>query len=332
MIFVIGTESDAISFAKDGRTVYLNGEPGSDEFNEAYADALAGKTEKSAPKKPTDNSSLDWLIRKYYVHISDLEGSTQRTYKSVLGHLQLNYGSLPAKKMNKAFVKRKMENMTPGAANKFLRMIRQLYNWGMSEGHVDSNPAHGIKKRKVKDGGFIEWTEDDIQQFCDYWPEGSKARLVMMLTLYLGQRRQSIPILQWNHQKGKKIRVWQNKSKKTIWIKVHPDLQAELNRHEKRGLFIVLTEYNLPFTVAGIGNWFGDRCREAGLPLGYNFHGLRKAQGRRLADGGATAHQIMSVLGHTTLKEAERYTRGADQKRLAAEGIDLISVQNKKRK
>src|SRR5262249_53533281 len=33
-------------------------------------------------------------------------------------------------------------------------------------------------------------------------------------------------------------------------------------------------------------------------------HGLRKAAGRRLAEAGCTAHEIMAVLGHTTLTEA----------------------------
>ena len=44
----------------------------------------------------------------------------------------------------------------------------------------------------------------------------------------------------------------------------------------------------------------------AGLPIDCQPHGLRKAAGRRLAEAGCTAHEIMSVLGHKTLSEAER--------------------------
>ncbi len=46
-------------------------------------------------------------------------------------------------------------------------------------------------------------------------------------------------------------------------------------------------------------------------------HGLRKAAARRLAEVGNSAHAIMAVTGHTTLKEVERYTRDVDQARLA---------------
>jgi hypothetical protein len=48
-----------------------------------------------------------------------------------------------------------------------------------------------------------------------------------------------------------------------------------------------------------------------GLPNRCVPHGLRKAACRRLAEVGATAHQIMAVSGHKSLREVERYTRAA---------------------
>ena len=62
----------------------------------------------------------------------------------------------------------------------------------------------------------------------------------------------------------------------------------------------------------------------AGLPLECQPHGLRKAAGRRLAEAGCTANEIMSVLGHRTLAEAERYTRDADQVRLATDAVTKL--------
>ena len=37
----------------------------------------------------------------------------------------------------------------------------------------------------------------------------------------------------------------------------------------------LVTEYGKPFTPAGFGNWFRQRCDEAGLPQ-CSAHGLRK--------------------------------------------------------
>jgi hypothetical protein len=42
---------------------------------------------------------------------------------------------------------------------------------------------------------------------------------------------------------------------------------------------------------------------------------------RRLAEVGATAKEIASVSGHRTLREVERYTSQADQKRLSQRAI-----------
>jgi hypothetical protein len=50
-------------------------------------------------------------------------------------------------------------------------------------------------------------------------------------------------------------------------------------------------------------------------------HGLRKAAARRLAESDRSAHQIMAITGHTTLKEVSRYTKAANQRKLAGQAF-----------
>jgi integrase len=54
-------------------------------------------------------------------------------------------------------------------------------------------------------------------------------------------------------------------------------------------------------------------------------HGLRKAAARRLAEAGCTEKQIAAITGHTTLKEIARYTKAADQERLAIDAISKLA-------
>ncbi len=61
--------------------------------------------------------------------------------------------------------------------------------------------------------------------------------------------------------------------------------------------------------------------RAAKLPVRCKAHGLRKAAARRLAEAGCTAKQIQAITGHKTLAEVERYTRKADQVRLARKAM-----------
>jgi integrase len=72
---------------------------------------------------------------------------------------------------------------------------------------------------------------------------------------------------------------------------------------------------------------FRSWCDAAGLPPACSFHGLRKAALTRLADAGCTAHQIAAISGHKTLKEVERYTKAADQARLAREAMAKTTAQ-----
>ena len=87
----------------------------------------------------------------------------------------------------------------------------------------------------------------------------------------------------------------------------------------------LVNEWNRLFTDAGFGNWFADRCKEAGVPG--RAHGLRKAGATIAAENGATTRQLMAVFGWDSIKLAENYTRAADQKRLAESGMHLLAVE-----
>jgi integrase len=90
-------------------------------------------------------------------------------------------------------------------------------------------------------------------------------------------------------------------------------------------LHLLTTAYGKPFTAAGFGNWFREQCNEANIPRHCSAHGLRKAACRRLAEAGCSANVIASISGHTTLTEVARYTRAADQERMAREGMAAIA-------
>ena len=57
-------------------------------------------------------------------------------------------------------------------------------------------------------------------------------------------------------------------------------------------------------------------CDEAGLSE-CSSHGLRKASATTAAENGATVNQLMAIYGWLTEKEATRYTKSANRKKLA---------------
>ena len=113
----------------------------------------------------------------------------------------------------------------------------------------------------------------------------------------------------------------QQKTGHRLLIPLHRDLLAALAAARRTHVSILTTTHDKPFTVDGFSQWLRDAITEAGLPLDCQPHGWRKATGRRLAEAGATAKMIMSMLGHKTLSEAERYTEEADQAGLAEDAV-----------
>jgi site-specific recombinase XerD len=114
--------------------------------------------------------------------------------------------------------------------------------------------------------------------------------------------------------------VRQQKTGAVLQIPIREELRQALDTSEH--LTFLVTENGKPFTPNGFADWFRRRCDEAGLSQ-CSAHGLRKAQCRRLAEDGCTAHQIAAISGHKSLSEIERYTKAVDQVRLARQAFGL---------
>lgn len=321
-------------FNKIGRpSVALPGLPGSAEFMEAYQSCL---DDVPAPKprvvlqRPT-RGSITELVAKYYASAAfkTLGDVTKSTYRNEIRKIERAYGAGLVRDLQRVHIKKivaaKAEK--PGAANKLLRTLKMLMKFAVDEEMRADDPTAGLKPLKVPGDGFRAWSEDDIEKFEKRHPIGSKPRLALALCLYTAQRRGDVVRMGWQHIRDGVITLHQQKTGTCVEIPIHPKLQAVIECVPKQNPTLLLSETGAPYKPTTFGNWFGDRCREAGLPTGYNAHGLRKAGARRLAEAGCTTLEIMSITGHQSIGEVERYTRSASRKRLAAEGMAKLEAR-----
>jgi integrase len=207
----------------------------------------------------------------------------------------------------------------PGAGIILLKRVRTLVRYAMALGWTDRDPTAGVKAYRSNE--IHTWNEEEIATFEKRWPEGSRERLASALLLYTGQRGSDVHRMLWTDYVGDTIRVAQQKTKTKLTIPVHASLECLLETANRNHATIVVTAYNNPFSVKGFGNMMSDAIREAGLPSRCKAHGLRMAAARRLAEAGCSASEIAAITGHKTLAEVERYTRAADQERLARQAI-----------
>ena len=104
-------------------------------------------------------------------------------------------------------------------------------------------------------------------------------------------------------------------------LPVLPALRNIIDRSPCGDLTFLVTQFGKSFSVAGFGNWFRDRCNEAGLK-GIAAHGVRKAVLTMGAEDSLTDRELMAIAGHSTSKETTRYTRKAERAVMAPSGME----------
>jgi integrase len=186
------------------------------------------------------------------------------------------------------------------------------------------DPTVTIKVKVKESAGHHTWTDEELEQYRAHHPLGTMARLALELMLNLASRRGDAIVLGRQHFKDGWLVYTQEKNRKRKPVKVEVPVAVALMTaieacaNTPEALTFLTNERGRPFAKQSFGRWFRQRCDEAGLPKSCVPHGLRKAGCRIMADSGCTPHEIMSVTGHGTLKEATRYTAAFDRKHAAA--------------
>lgn len=194
----------------------------------------------------------------------------------------------------------------------------------LDEEWIDYDPTFRIKAR-AEYRGWKAWPDEVREAYETYWSLGTTARTVYALALYFGHRRSDVARVMWSDLEVSGGNVVQRKTGKALWIPMQPELVTALEAVERRGDYVVLTQYGKPFSAKALGMRMQDWTKRAGIPPGYTLHGLRKTLGKMLAESGATTREIMSILGHDSIAHAELYTREAEQKTLARAGMQKLA-------
>jgi integrase len=311
---------------KTGFSTYIYGTPWSEDFMRQYAAAVEGSKDRKeiVTEKRTVSGSVSALVLSYLAspNFKDLKDSTQAFRKGVLERFRADYGDLPVKGLTRAVIMDIMaaKSNTKAAANNWLKVLRYVLDHAIALGMLSANPAASIKKYRIKSDGHHTWTEDEIATFQNRHPIDTRPGLALALLLFTGQRRGDVCRMGRQHRSGDLIAVRQEKTDTPLMIPLHPVLKRALDALPLSNLSYLTTERGAAFTSAGFGNWFRDRCNEAGLPQ-CSAHGLRKAAATQLANLGCTNEQIKAITGHRSDASLAPYTRAADQVRLARQAM-----------
>jgi integrase len=303
--------------------VRLPGLPWSPSFMAAYEAALAGpRTALGAGRiKP---GSVGAVVAEYLdsqQFFGSKSAGTRRMRRGILERFRTAYGDRPFALLPPEWIEALLDSKPPHAGRSWLVTLRSLCAFALKRGWLRADPTANIKQRAIKGDGFHTWTDDEIAQFEAHHPIGSKPRLALALLLYTAQRRSDVVRMGRQHVRDGVLTVKQEKTRATLAIPVHTDLRTVLDATPSAHLTFLTTATGKPYSGNHFSESFREWCDEAGLPQRCKPHGLRKAACRRLAEAGCSANEIMSISGHATMKELVRYTKAADQARLARNAL-----------
>jgi integrase len=338
-----------------GRTFALPGEPGGAAWVKAYEAALAGERPKPAPIVAMPGRALPksfaaaWRLVCESMEFQALEpASKANNMRDAQSFLcaeiapggGVTWGSAPVADLKRSHVKLMLARhaATPHKARHILIALRKMTLAALDEDWIKSDPCYRIKC-SPKIGGHKAWPIEDRDRFEAFWPLGSMPRTVYEAALWLGVRRCDLGVLRRSWRAVRTVRidgaarqldsfaVPVKKTGDTLILPVTPMLAEALDAIPLSSSdFYILTRWGAPRSIKALTGAMADWTKAAGIEPGRTLHGLRKSLGKMLAESGATTKEGQKVLGHATLQQNELYGREADQARLAAQGMDKVTV------
>ena len=229
-----------------------------------------------------------------------------------------------------------------GAANKRLDQLKAMFAWAMENvdpkaSGLKANPAYEVKPVAYKAKPFTPWKPADVAKFLAVHKPGSKPALALGLLLFTGTRRSDVVKLGPSIVRDDCFVFTPTKTSETtateLVLPIVEPLQTIIDASPHGKVTYLVTEklrrlksgdrVEKAFSAASFGNWFRDRCDEAGLPH-LSCHGVRKTGAENAAENGATEQQMMAIFGWTSPRMAAYYAKNANQKRLAAGAMHML--------
>lgn len=304
--------------------VALPGLPGSPEFMDVYQSALAGPAKPPNRHKP---GTLGALTTEFFgsAEYRNLAVSSQATYRVALNPILVRDGhrmvrDLPPDKARKII--QEIGARRPGMANLTRSVLKRLMKFAIGMNWRSDNPFAAVPMYKL--GTHHTWSDEELAAYEARWPLGTRERLAYDLLLWTGQRVGDVTRMRRADMTGGAIHLVQAKTGAELYIAIHPALARAMKAGPNNGLHLIGDAHGRPLKRARLSELIVRAARAAGLPPECVAHGLRKAALRRLAEHGSSAKQMQAVSGHRTLGEIERYTRQADQRKLAKAAIRRI--------
>ena len=262
-------------------------------------------------------------------HFNRYKPSTRKGVRYVLAKQLLPaFGSKPLDRISPAQIRRWFDaysQTAPGGANHALDILQQIMNFAVASGHIDANPARGVKRnRRQALTRFLSREEiGRLHKVLDEQSGKSREQQadIIRLLLLTGCRRSEIVQLRWSEVRDDTLSLADSKTGPRN-VPLNAGARRILEGQPKCGSPFVFPSPRDPARPRGLDLplWYRVR-QEAGIE-DVRLHDLRHTLASHAVMNGVPVPVISRLLGHSNVRMTLRYAHLGDREiEAAAESI-----------
>lgn len=277
---------------------------------------------RPAPQRTAELTPFGDFADKYLTEYARSEKVSWKTDEYKLHPIRKYFGALPMNAITELKIREFREarlaaGVTKTTTNRYLALLKKMFNWAISRGFLASNPVKGIKMFSETDMARdrVLRPDEEDRLFAELKP---RIRPFILTLLNTGLRYREALNLTWDcvDFTRRRIKVERTKSKRARIIPINSilfEVMTEL-RSGSKGPRV------FPFKSLRTG--FESACERAGL-ADFTFHDLRRTFGTRLLERGVDIVTIQKLYGHSSVLVTQRYLHPSDE--LSIEAVELLA-------
>jgi integrase len=197
-------------------------------------------------------------------------------------------------------------------------VLSVVFGWGVERGHLDTNPAKGVKNIRRAKGtpdANRPWTDAERHVVLDQAPPQLLPALALMM--YTGLGPGDVLKLPRTFYKDNAIATRRSKTGEGVFWPAPAPLRTILeNAPAHEAITLCANSEGKPWTESGFrASWrtYRTKLRNAGaVGPGLTLYGLRHSVAVILRECGFDERTIADALGQRTIEMARHYAKGAD--------------------
>ena len=307
-------------YAFQGPRIRLPNDPTSTEFTEKYNELSGNKSYIDGSFK---HLTKEWMESPEF--LVNIKQGSQEWYANYIRQINETWGNLQVNKIKpkNILTLQKKHSDRPYTANGFIKTLSVLFRWGIPMEFCDTNPAEHIKLLRTDGDGYPPWHDEDIELFKKHVPP--QLYLAVQLGLYTGQRSGDVRNIRWSDiENGRFIKVSQEKTGKTVWVSIHPELNSILNSIKKVSPFVLNNTKDMPYQKQALKSAMRRALNKVDLkPLKDKklvFHGLPKSATEKLYEAGCNNQEISAITGMSD-EIIKHYLKHFEMKKLSEKAM-----------